>query len=308
MVDLNNKSQEDIELMFDRSSVLDAISLQVEYFYNRVEDIHLVPIRKVLNMHDVDDLMMYIISLLGNPDFGLADNPKNKLRHFDVYQLTLSIFRSKFMVSNFPVASERIALSLNVVGSLDTIFYDIVLTRRLIDDGQWVTVAQCAIGFDLDISEGVPPNVEHFRFPLIEDPIDWTTTTSGGYHTDNASPTLNLGSNDQPQQCLDVLNKLQHQRFRLTDNVGQQDLRNYMYTKMLTKHNKYDAHTITKNTTTSAGSSFTAMTNRDLMFAWRFDFRGRLYSIGYDINLQGDKYRKGTINPTNSNFKDITWI
>jgi len=63
---------------------------------------------------------------------------------------------------------------------------------------------------------------------------------------------------------------------------------------------KYDFHfaeTIVRNTTKSADLVFKTMQDREFYLEWKFDFRGRIYSTGYDINLQGDKFRKGIITP-----------
>ena len=35
--------------------------------------------------------------------------------------------------------------------------------------------------------------------------------------------------------------------------------------------------------------------DNEFYFIWKYDKRGRMYSQGYDINLQGSEYKKATI-------------
>lgn len=51
--------------------------------------------------------------------------------------------------------------------------------------------------------------------------------------------------------------------------------------------------------------------NKKFSFMWRYDKRGRMYSHGYQINIQGDKLRKGMINFANAEkltANGVKWV
>jgi len=302
MINLAGKTQVEIEKMFSNDSVIETLQLNTEMFYSQVNDEDLDSIRKLFKIDDIDDFMLYFIALIGNPEMGKRMYAGHRV--IEAEPLAKAIGSSRFLEELFPLPTERYPIALEVVALFDTIFFDIEIVKELIQDNQWTTNTQCRIEFDIDVSTAEIAELTMFKFPLIEQPIDWEEGYSGGYHLSTSKSTLNRGEAKQPQNCLDILNTLQHQKFCLTDNVSAKHLQDYIYTKLLKKYNEDLATDITKYTTITADLVFNTMKQKEFMFEWRFDFRGRLYSTGYDINLQSDKYRKGVIKPCIENFKE----
>ena len=303
MIDLSGKTQAEIEKMFSNESVMETLQVNTEMFYAEVDDEDLVDVKRILKTDDIDDLMLYFLSLIGNPEMGYKVYEPIKGRAVKPDAVAKALANSRLMQDMFPEPTERYPIALNLVACLDEVFYDIVYIRTLITDDQWRMISNCIVQFDIDMSTAVVAELEMVKFPLIDNPKDWKANESGGYHTNEGKSTLNRGSAKQPQNCLDVLNTLQQNRFELVgENI--QDLQDYIYTKQLIKYGKFTAGNITKNITVTADEVFQTMKKYEFMFQWNFDFRGRLYSRGYDINLQSDKYRKGIIVPCISNFKE----
>ena len=303
MIDLSGKTQAEIEQMFSNESVQETLAVNTEMFYAEVDDEDLEDAKLVLKTSDIDEAMLYFISLIGNPEMGYKVYDPIKGRAVKPDALAKALANSRWFQDNYPDPVERYPIALNLVACMDEIFYDIIYTRTLVDDGQWKMIANCIVQFDIDVSTAVIAELEMVKFPLIDNPLDWKVGQSGGYHTNTAKSTLNRGSAKQPQNCLDVLNILQQNRYELV-NENIQDLQDYIYTKQLLKYQEFTASNITKNITMTADEVFQTMKKYEFMFQWNFDFRGRLYSTGYDINLQSDKYRKGIIKPCISNFRE----
>ncbi len=165
--------------------------------------------------------------------------------------------------------------------------------------------------FDMkqDEFESLDAHLDITHFPLIDKPLNWKEDSIGGYYSDiRKKPTKQRGSSVEPQNVLDSLNHLQSQEFRLTPLMSPQDYRNYVNDKLGDKDydNEQEAEEqnmkILNNTTSSFEYVTGIMSGYSFFFEWQFDFRGRAYSTGYNINLQGDKYKKGMLRPMPSNF------
>ena len=132
--------------------------------------------------------------------------------------------------------------------------------------------------------------------PMLCEPLDWENNDEGGHllHSDNA--ILGYQNQHNEKQSLDVLNILQRIGWKFTEMVQQaepkakgkkSDETDREYTKRVTQHNErshysryvYDLYKDVK----------------EFFFTWAFDKRGRQYSQGYDINLQGSEFKKASI-------------
>ena len=306
MIDLTGKTQDQVEEMFSTDSVKETLQLGVDMFYNQVEDEDLEELRELTQTQDVDDLMLHLIALVGNPEMGSKKyDPENgeKVRMIHPVNLAKALGSSYWLENIYPDPEERFPKALEIIALMDDILYDIRKVRTLIQDEQWRMIPQCLIRFEIDMTLAQIAELNMFKFPVLDTPNDWKTNQSGGYWLSNDKCTLNRGASEQPQECLDVLNTLQRNTFALV-NANQQDYQDYFYTKMLKKYTEYTAASITKNVTLTSGIVFDTMKSYEFHFEWKFDFRGRMYSTGYDVNLQGDKYHKGTVYPTMKNFKE----
>lgn len=127
--------------------------------------------------------------------------------------------------------------------------------------------------------------------PMLCEPDDWTNNHNGGYLTICEHVILGRHNNHMEKQALDALNIIQSIEWEL-------DMEAVNYVEKpkheLDTPEKAEAwqHHIDKSTDVyqemvDEGNSF--------WFPWKYDFRGRLYSQGYYINLQASEYKKSLL-------------
>jgi len=292
---LEGKSQEEVEMMFSKESLLETIAVEADLFINEMNEGHFEILQKIIGDNDTEELMLYLIGIIANPL--VYTRMDEGFRWLQTNAVIKSLAFSRFMKSNYPDQDEAFRLSFDIVLAMDDILYDIEYLNVKLDDGEYRKIAHCKIGFELDSSLAVAPELEFFKIPLIELPKDWKENASGGYHLSQSKPTLNRGEASQPQNVLDTLNILQHNKYKLTNDAEFEPLQDYIVDKLMKKYDFHFAEAIERNVTKSADIVFNTLKNREFYFEWKLDFRGRLYSTGYDVNLQGDKFRKGIITP-----------
>jgi len=292
---LEGKSQKEVEMMFSKSSLLETIAVEADLFINEMDQSHFDLVQDIIGDNDVEELMLYLVGVIANPlVYSLKRDGFN-------FKQTNSVIKglafSRFMKNNYPDRDEAFRKSFDIVLAMDDILYDIEYVDIKFEDGEYRKIAHCKIGFELDATLAIAPDLDFFKIPLIETPQDWTIYSSGGYHLNESKPTLNLGESEQPQEVLDVLNSLQHNAFTLTNDAHIEPLEDYIVGKLMKKYDYHFATSIERTITKSADIVFNTMRDRKFYFEWKLDFRGRLYSTGYDLNLQSDKFRKGIITP-----------
>ena len=292
---LEGKTQEEVEMMFSKASLLETIAVEADLFINEMEEDHFKLLQDLFTPRYILLCDLYIIGIVANPMvYSLLNDGYRCIQTSGVIK---ALAFSRFMVNNYPDKDEAFRLSFDIIKAMDGVLYDIDYVNIKFEDGEYRKIAHCLVGFELDSSLAVAPELEFFKIPMIETPNDWTTRSSGGYHLNESKPTLNRGESEQPQEVLDILNTLQHNAYTLTDDAHLEPLQDYIVDKLMKKYDVHYAESIERNITKSADIVFNTMRNRTFYFEWKLDFRGRLYSTGYDINLQGDKFRKGIITP-----------
>ena len=252
---------------------------------------------------------------------------KNKLYHEDqgtihnfkrmieLNSIATTLFKSEYMLSLFPIDDDRGAKVAELIGLLDGKFYDIekakVRVKKYDDTGFiYEYIDAIIVSYDMSLSEDMYP-LEFYRFPLKETPKNWSVGESGGYHTIMQQSTLNGGLDDQPQECLDVLNTLQHNAFILRENISLEEYSEYLFDKAYDKIQGMDhvfkerlAKRIVDGQIGTFALTLDFVEDNSFYFEWKFDSRGRLYNSGYNIHLQADKYKKGMLLPSPTNFKE----
>ncbi len=198
--------------------------------------------------------------------------------------------------------------------ALENIFHYVISVRKEVkwegEKSEYINVPFVVFDFDIDEFQTLNSQLSIDHFPLIDIPTDWTQTQAGGYIEPlHSKSTKRLGASEQPQQVLDILNTLQHNEYKLASNIDIGDYQQYIYEKQSKKYDDEDApenaqsiKRVQKDTTSSFSYVVETMSNYSFYFEWQYDFRGRLYSTGYNINLQADKYKKGMIRPMESSF------
>ena len=136
--------------------------------------------------------------------------------------------------------------------------------------------------------------IEQTRYlnPMVCKPNDWTNNRDGGYISVCQSAILGRHHHHEKKQALDAMNILQSIEWELDEFVLTQEEKS---NKALDTKDKQDAFKVLKRTSRHVYDELLAQGN-SFHFVWRPDFRGRLYSQGYYVNLQSTKYKKALLN------------
>lgn len=133
--------------------------------------------------------------------------------------------------------------------------------------------------------------LENYRPPMKVQPTEWVGNSTTDYYDSNIHCILgNSVSQHQGPQALDALNLLQEISWELNPEIMALE--------------ELPSTDIANNP--DAMSQFTQLANRSrelyesykdnpFWFIWRFDKRGRMYSTGYEINLQASGYKKALL-------------
>lgn len=214
---------------------------------------------------------------------------------------------------------QRAQLALNYIVAYENIFYYIIYPTSIsgydaIGEPQFINIPYIVFDFLEDSSVSLAGQIDIKNFPLIEKPKDWSINECGGYHeTVRTKCTKNRGASEQPQRVLDVLNTLQSNKYYIADHANLSDYKTFIQEKQelklcpsgdMTDDIEMKIELIVRNTTSTFDYLLSFYKgHEDFFFEFQFDFRGRGYSTGYNINLQADKYKKGMIRPHADNFQ-----
>lgn len=307
-MDISDMSQVEIEQAFSSKDVIEAIKVESEIAIGVLtEDEEYDKLFHPMESNEYLDLILTIMRNVFDPKLGVTDRYKKypNCRLVNPTSLIKFISHTSFMQNVFADDVERYEKAIEIVLYFDGVLYDMKPAVVASDTNTDITLTMCVVAFEFDIDPELYPTMEFFKLPLIEQPKDWTIHESGGYHMAEQSCTLNLGESEQPQQCLDILNTLQSNKYQVTEGADEFGYKDFVHAKAMEKYKvSIDAEKIVQNTTQYYQRTLDIIGSREFMMEWRFDFRGRLYSTGYNINLQADKYKKGAICPAPSNFKD----
>lgn len=138
--------------------------------------------------------------------------------------------------------------------------------------------------------------IDRARFldPMLVQPDDWYSNTSGGYITNKTSVILGKHKHHSEHQALDVLNILQKISWSLDEKIlaiGEISKKklNTQDKKQAFERMVYISKKVQK-TLLDEGNAF--------YFNWKLDFRGRMYSDGHYVNFQSNSFRKAQLNFT----------
>ena len=131
--------------------------------------------------------------------------------------------------------------------------------------------------------------------PMIVEPQQWGNNHDGGYLSFDSSVILGKQNHHRQHQALDVVNTLQEIAFCIDE---------YIYAFLEESKKALDTHEkrvqFEKYRADSTDVCEHLLTNGNKFhFVWKFDKRGRMYSQGYHVNLQGTEYKKALLNFTN---------
>ena len=128
--------------------------------------------------------------------------------------------------------------------------------------------------------------------PMVCIPQKWKHNYGGGYLTITQHAVLGSHNHHNEEQALDALNIAQEVEWELDEFIL--EFEEEPNKKLETREQK-DAHSLMAQTSELVYENMLNQGN-SFYFPWRFDFRGRMYSQGYYINLQSTSYKKAILN------------
>ena len=129
--------------------------------------------------------------------------------------------------------------------------------------------------------------------PMLVKPLDWKeNNNSGGYLDGSGSILLGDMNHHNENQALDVINILQSIEWELNTSMLEFE---EVSKKELDTHEKKSNFNRIRDTSEEVYRDLLEQGNK-FYFVWKYDFRGRSYSSGFHINIQGNSYRKSLLN------------
>lgn len=303
-------SQLKVEQMFSKKAMRTQFQDELKEFMDCIKQDHYVALHNAMdNGNDKKftvDVMIDLITALGNPKLGvnIAKEQGVIKRQIEIHFL-VSVIAGLHSIVNRYDTIYRFKVACDIVEQMDTILFDVVQTKRNDLDLGWLTETNAIIEFNVGEDALKLDGLNRYKYPFIEQPLPWHNLEGrsiGGYHCEELREkvTTNKGSSIQPKECLDVLNILQANCYNLRD-IDMQEEYDYAYASMkkkaITELQKKDLDRNVDTRLMTCFETYSFVSDKDFYFQWRFDFRGRMYSSGYDVNLQSDKFKKACIKP-----------
>lgn len=313
--ELRNKSQREIEELFNEDNAREELMLMCDSFYQNLDVKYIKLMSDIVGSTKrdiVNHIFIDILAIIGNVDNGsivcynkegkevpqtsiYAEYTKNQ-RDINIHSLLMSIARMKSLDALKLSSLEKCDLAMNIVADYDTILWDLHKKKKHLENNTFTTVTYARVGIKFNVDATLLAQFTRFRLPMIEEPDEWHQGLKGGYQLNKRKITTNKGEGDQPERVCKVLNMLQSQPFYLREHVDSNAEKEMLFEKFKSEgYSPVEALEITKNITVTASDTYQFLEGRPFYFEWRYDFRGRLYSTGYDVNLQSSKYKKGSI-------------
>lgn len=154
--------------------------------------------------------------------------------------------------------------------------YSEVGIYELIEHESGNITAESIISLDRSTYRDLTKNITVLP-PMLVPPKKWTNHHNGGYLTVKHNAILGSKNQHNKHICLNTLNKLQSIGWKLNPTI----------VSMFSDDTSYDydkAMTVTSD-----------LLGQDFYFMWQYDKRGRMYSKGYEINLQSSEYHKAML-------------
>jgi len=128
-------------------------------------------------------------------------------------------------------------------------------------------------------------NMVEFLPPLLCEPAQWTDSQAGGYHSIRNKRVLGNVINKVSVLPSDVANKLQSIKWVIDEDIAQMQ-------EPISEGVKGLSRKVMKET---SAKLYTWLKDKPFYFAWTPDYRGRMYSKGYHLNVQGTEFKKAMI-------------
>ncbi len=137
-----------------------------------------------------------------------------------------------------------------------------------------------------------------YLLPMVVKPLKWSNNFDGGWLLHRKCAIHGKINHHGKPQALDVLNILQEIQWELdTDMLKYEEEPN----KNPDTIEKREQFLKLKHSSRNAYEEMVGLGNK-FYFVWRFDKRGRMYSQGWQINLQSTSYKKSLLNFSDKEF------
>ncbi len=186
---------------------------------------------------------------------------------------------------------DSVRTSAELIAYCDGIIYDII--RPKLGSGQTFRISP-----KINISSELKAKLDRCYFlpPMTETPVKWKSMLNGGYVESKMSLILGdwFNIHDKPVN-LKLINKLQTIPYELTHIVDTPEEEPDFSEIPNTKNQRDIAQRTWKMSQIQSRKVYEEYKNIPFYFVWNYDKRGRIYSRGYDINVQGNEYRKASL-------------
>ena len=302
-------SQLDVEQMFSKEAMRKQFKEELKDFMGCIGKEHYIALHNAMdNGNDKQftvDVMIDLISALGNPKLGVDISKDSSVKRQIEIHFLVSVIAGLNSIVNRYDTIHRFKVACEIVEEMDTILFDVIQSKRNDTELGWITETNAIIEFNVGENALKLDGLNRYKYPFIEQPEKWHNINNrsvGGYHSDELKEkvTSNKGSALQPDNCLDVLNQLQANVFTLRDIDMDEEYeftKKQMAKKAITTLQKKDLDRNVDIRLMTCYDTYSFVADKDFYFQWKFDFRGRMYSSGYDVNLQSDKFKKACIKP-----------
>lgn len=136
---------------------------------------------------------------------------------------------------------------------------------------------------------------KQYLLPMVHPPLKWSNNFDGGWLLHRKCAIHGKINHHGLPQALDSLNILQNIEWELDLDMLNYEEEPNKPTDTMAKREQFLR---LKQSSRAAYEEIVEMGN-SFYFVWRFDKRGRMYSQGYQINLQSTGYKKSLLNFSN---------
>ena len=226
------------------------------------------------------------------------EREKQHIRSIEPNDIVIEIFVAVLPCTQ-PTPIQEVATKLLKILNFDDVFTGIKMAANLLgvcsDSKLYMVYGDpLRIKSNFELSDQIKQIIEKTQYlnPMLCPPNNWESNVGGGYITSCDSIVLKKYNRHNKPQALDALNTVQQIEWELDDVMV-----NYIEkpnTEPETKE-QIEAATLLSNKSLNVYQEMMD-TGNSFYFVWRYDFRGRMYSQGYYINLQSTSYKKAILN------------
>lgn len=188
------------------------------------------------------------------------------------------------LIGSFDSVKDGITTASEIINQCEGIIYEIELQEKEEEINSYMLVPL----FESDHLEWLESI--QYPLPMLVEPRKWVSNNEGGWLSKQESVVHGSMNHHNETQALEALNQLQSIEWELDQDML---LFPEVPNKELDTQEKKDQFRLMKEASKKA---YKEIGTKPFYFVWRFDKRGRMYSQGYQINLQSTNFKKAILN------------